>query len=237
VQKLPVNKYAVVVVILLGVGAVEWAIHRALGEPPPAPLFVTQGAGDGGSPRPGAPVARGGGDDDRARGPATGPATRGATTREDRLVDTARKLAHATAALATASGNTPVPPDGDSPPPEDTGPAPALSGGGAPRSPEPTATLDKESIQDAVRSVIPAVRHCYQSGLKLKGDSQGAVKVSFTLVAADGGGFMRDAEIVESDLANPLIDACVLESLSTAQFPMPRGEGVVRVTYPFRFSF
>ena len=83
---------------------------------------------------------------------------------------------------------------------------------------------------------MPAVKHCYESGLRLKEDSQGVVKVSFTLVAADGGGFMRDAEIADSDLQNPLIDACVLEALSTARFPMPQGEGEVRVTYPFRFA-
>ncbi|MBI5494397.1 MAG: AgmX/PglI C-terminal domain-containing protein [Deltaproteobacteria bacterium] len=102
--------------------------------------------------------------------------------------------------------------------------------------PEPRGHVPAEEVKAAIRAVIPAVKDCYEGGLKMKADSQGALKVSFTLVAADGGGFMRDAEIVDSQLGNPVVDACVLNALATARFPMPEGDGEVRVTYPFKFS-
>ena len=104
----------------------------------------------------------------------------------------------------------------------------------APPDGPPKGTLSKADIQNAVTNVLPDIKKCYEGGLRMK-DGQGTVKVAFTLVAADGGGFMRDAEIAESGLANPVTDACVLTALSNARFPMPHG-GEVRVTYPFRFD-
>ncbi len=114
-----------------------------------------------------------------------------------------------------------IPPDPqDTPPPKDP----------------PTGTLDSAAIKTAVQAVLPDVKNCYETGLKMKADSKGTVKVSFTLVASDGGGFMRDAELLDSELANPVVDSCILEALSQAHFPMPQGGGEVRVTYPFKFD-
>jgi hypothetical protein len=115
--------------------------------------------------------------------------------------------------------------------PASPGHSPSENNGDAPRG-----SIPREQIKAAIQDVIPSVRHCYESGLKLRDGSRGRVTASFTLVVADGGGFMRDAEIVDSALNNPLTDSCVLEALSNAHFPMPEGGGEVRVTYPFNFE-
>jgi len=107
----------------------------------------------------------------------------------------------------------------------------------APPSPTAeTATVSRESVQAAVREVLPALQRCYESSLKMKADSRGVVRVAFTLQASDGGGSLKDAEILDSDLANPVADACLLDVVAAAHFPIPEGKGEVRVTYPFRLE-
>jgi hypothetical protein len=103
------------------------------------------------------------------------------------------------------------------------------------RTPTPRANLSPDDIRDAVKAVMPSLQNCYESGLKMNADSAGKATIKFTLVAADGGGFVQDAEI-ESGLGNPVTDACLLDQLAKANFPMPRGDGKVRVTYPFQFA-
>ncbi|MEW5849921.1 MAG: AgmX/PglI C-terminal domain-containing protein [Myxococcota bacterium] len=148
-----------------------------------------------------------------------------------RLKPGARSVAAVMQEFARRDGGAEsAPGGGDAPGPGTTTPqggAAGATGGGA--------RLDKDDIKAAVRAVIPSMKHCYESGQKMTPESQGKVSIAFTLVAADGGGFMRDAEIKSSDLGNPIIDACLLQSLTEARFPVPEGEGEVRVTYPFVF--
>jgi hypothetical protein len=62
------------------------------------------------------------------------------------------------------------------------------------------------------------------------------VKLRFTIVASGTSGRFQDGEIAESTIQDPFVQACFLESLTDVQFPAPRGEGVVTVTYPFHFE-
>lgn len=118
-----------------------------------------------------------------------------------------------------------------------TGDSPGTAEPPPAEQPAPTGTVGPEAVKAAIQAVLPDVKHCYESGLKVKPGSEGVVKVAFTLVASDGGGSVSRAEILESGLNNPLTDACMLDAVAKAHFPLPTGgNGQVQVTYPFRFS-
>lgn len=119
-------------------------------------------------------------------------------------------------------------------PPEDDASPWAATGKGSEEP--PPATLPKESIQAAIQAVKPAIAACYEEGLKLNPNMAGRIKASFTIVAKDGQGKLDEGEIEESELGNPFVDACILGEIARAEFPVPEGDGVVRVTYPFSFS-
>jgi hypothetical protein len=96
-------------------------------------------------------------------------------------------------------------------------------------------SLDKEDIRAAIQSVKPLVRECF---MDVAGRYPGpqTVKLRFTIVASGTGGRFQDGEVVESTVQDPFALACFLEALTDVQFPAPRGEGVVTVTYPFHFE-
>jgi hypothetical protein len=117
-------------------------------------------------------------------------------------------------------------------------PAPAPSA--APPSSEPAleivgSSLEEEDLRVALQSVEPLVRECF---LDVAGRYPGpqTVKLRFTLVASGTGGRFQEGEVVESTVRDPFALACFLEALTDVQFPAPRGEGVVTVTYPFHFQ-
>ena len=108
----------------------------------------------------------------------------------------------------------------------------------APRAPEAERvgpSLDKEDIRAAIQSVKPLVRECFLDVAERYPGPQ-TVKLRFTIVASGTGGRFQDGEVVESTVQDPFALACFLESLTDVQFPAPRGEGVVTVTYPFHFQ-
>ncbi len=108
-------------------------------------------------------------------------------------------------------------------------PAPSVAGG---------ASLDKEAIRGAIAEIQPLVRACYEQGLRQDPQLGGDATLSFTVVAQGGRGLVREAEFVEerSSMADVFVQACMLDALGKASFPVPQGDGETRVTYPFRFS-
>ncbi len=102
----------------------------------------------------------------------------------------------------------------------------------------PTGTLPKEAIRSSIRAVQPALKDCYEQGLRQDPFLGGDAVLSFTIEAREGDGRIVDAEVVEdrTTMADVLVQACLLDALSKARFPVPGGDGQVRVTYPFRFA-
>ncbi len=100
------------------------------------------------------------------------------------------------------------------------------------------ASLEKEAIRDAIREISPLVKGCYEQGLRQDPLLGGDATLAFTVVAKDGRGLVREAEFIEerSSMADVLVQACMLDALGRASFPVPQGDGETRVTYPFRFS-
>lgn len=114
-------------------------------------------------------------------------------------------------------------------------------GAGSPRpeggEAESKATANKDDIRAAIRDLVPQIKDCYEQGLKTNPDLGGKVVVSFVLARApDGGSYAREGEVGDSTLSAPLVEACVLSKLQGAHFKELKGDGEVRVRYPFKFA-
>jgi hypothetical protein len=114
--------------------------------------------------------------------------------------------------------------------------------GGAGATPPPAAagevaTLKKEEIQAAIKAAVPAIKACYEQGLKTTPDLAGRVVVEFDITGGEEGtGVVERGEVSESEAASPFFEACVLQKVSGVEFPAPSGGGKVKVRYPFHFD-
>lgn len=107
-----------------------------------------------------------------------------------------------------------------------------------PRTPQgdagaPTARLDADDVQTAVRAAKPAVAGCYEQALKRTPDLAGRLLVRFTIRQGEGKGSLGDAEVIEDGLGNPFLGMCVIDALAKVDYPAPTGRGEVVVNYPF----
>jgi hypothetical protein len=96
-------------------------------------------------------------------------------------------------------------------------------------------TVDKEEIRQAVRTVVPLIRQCFQDVAERYPGTQ-SVTLKFTIEGQGLTGHFRDGEVVNSTIQDPFALACFLDSLLDVRFPPPRGGGRVTITYPFRFE-
>ncbi len=158
-----------------------------------------------------------------------------------------------TRAKATASQATRADAPGPSAPLPQTAPTaatPRHSAGTAPvvgtvaSSPSPAsasapvsrATLRKDDIRAAIRSVSPGIRGCFRQALAQDPSIAGRILIEFVIEARDGRGRIVSGEVPETELNSPFFEACVLEQVVGAEFPAPTGEGQVKVRYPFTFD-
>jgi len=103
---------------------------------------------------------------------------------------------------------------------------------------------NKEAIRAVIRQLSPMVRDCYDQGLKANPTMEGTVQVKMLLQnAPDGGAFAKEGEIGDgTTLGAPLVEACILSKMQTAHFSEltdvggAKGEGGLRVTYPFKLQ-
>ena len=107
----------------------------------------------------------------------------------------------------------------------------------ATRSAEPsTNRISKESVQAAMQAVRPQVKACYDQALGQDPSLAGQVTLQLKLIAGDGGAYVAEGEVVDSETRSPFFEACVLQKVAGAAFPSPDGEGSVTVRYPFTFD-
>jgi outer membrane biosynthesis protein TonB len=95
--------------------------------------------------------------------------------------------------------------------------------------------IDAEDLRLALKAVTPLVQQCFQDAAQR---NRGAheVKLRFTVEGEGSEGRMNRGELVSSTIPDPLVQACVLDSLLDARFPAPHLGGSATVVYPFRFS-
>lgn len=96
-----------------------------------------------------------------------------------------------------------------------------------------TGTLDPDLIRRVVRDHAGQVRYCYESQLAMSPGLTG--KVVMRWVINDAGRVMQ-AGAGDNQTGNAALDACLASRIKTWVFPMPKGGGVVVVTYPFVFK-
>lgn len=96
----------------------------------------------------------------------------------------------------------------------------------------------KEAIRTALREITPGVRDCYEQGLRLDPELHGSLALQLTIDTREGVGRIVEAQIDEaaSTMHAVLVQACVLDTLTHAEFPAPRDQGVISFTYPFHFA-
>ncbi|MBX2801373.1 MAG: TonB family protein [Myxococcales bacterium] len=93
--------------------------------------------------------------------------------------------------------------------------------------------LTAAEIDEVVRNHMAQIRYCYQRQLQRNPGLVGKVVVKFT-IASDGS--VAEAKIRSSSLDNPDVDRCLINRFMRMNFPAPRGNGIVLVSYPFLFS-
>ncbi|MBN8229023.1 AgmX/PglI C-terminal domain-containing protein [Corallococcus macrosporus] len=95
--------------------------------------------------------------------------------------------------------------------------------------------IDAEDIRLAVQAVTPLVQQCFQDAAQRNRGTQ-EVKLRFTVEGEGSEGKMNRGVLVSSTIPDPMVQACVLDSLLDARFPAPHLGGSATVLYPFRFT-
>ncbi|GMU02954.1 hypothetical protein KH5H1_70740 [Corallococcus caeni] len=95
--------------------------------------------------------------------------------------------------------------------------------------------IDAEDLRLAIQAVTPLVQQCFQDAAQRNRGAQ-EVKLRFTVEGEGSEGKMNRGVLVSSTIPDPMVQACVLDSLLDARFPAPHLGGSATVLYPFRFT-
>jgi outer membrane biosynthesis protein TonB len=77
-------------------------------------------------------------------------------------------------------------------------------------------------------------RLCYEREINAENPSmQGRVSTSFVIGSS---GAVNQAGVKSTTLKNASVERCILTVIKRIQFPIPKGAGMVEVSYPFKFS-
>lgn len=96
---------------------------------------------------------------------------------------------------------------------------------------EVIGSLDKDIIRRIVRAHVNEVRSCYNAGLAKDPTLAGKLVVRFEL-GADGK--VTHVELVDDQLSDAAVGACVAKAVKRWSFP--KSEGGIVVSYPFEFA-
>lgn len=105
----------------------------------------------------------------------------------------------------------------------------ATTGAALPRL---TGTLEKSEIRDSIQAAILEFRRCYERVLSSSNGDVGRIETRFLIGPT---GRVVEADVVDDDLDNQSVSLCVLNVICNIEFPAPRGDGAVLVSYPFEF--
>ena len=118
--------------------------------------------------------------------------------------------------------------------------AASASNPGRASEPEERYELNREGIRDAVGSVLPDLQSCYEGWLKVGKPVRGKIQVHMKIEPDPkdrSRGVVTSAEVLNSELDHPMMEACLLNALGQPEFDAPDDpSGKVEVTYPFVFE-
>jgi hypothetical protein len=97
-----------------------------------------------------------------------------------------------------------------------------------------TGRIDSGDVHRAIQAVTPLVQQCFEDAAQRNRGPQ-VVRLRFTVEGRDGAGQLGGGELLESTIPDPMVQACVVDSLLDARFPPPPDGGKATVVYPFEF--
>ncbi|WP_163996287.1 AgmX/PglI C-terminal domain-containing protein [Pyxidicoccus caerfyrddinensis] len=97
-----------------------------------------------------------------------------------------------------------------------------------------TGRISPDDVRAAIRAVTPLVQQCFEDAAQRNRGPQ-TVRLRFTVEGKEAEGQMTGGELLASTIPDPMVQACVLDSLLDARFPAPPGGGKATVVYPFEF--
>ncbi|OFZ21510.1 MAG: hypothetical protein A2X94_08975 [Bdellovibrionales bacterium GWB1_55_8] len=104
---------------------------------------------------------------------------------------------------------------------------------GGPEEAVVMGSIDADAVEAALLAHRDEFRLCYERELNAESPNiAGRVGTSFVIGST---GKVAQAGIASSSLKNSNAEACILSVIRRIQFPVPRGAGVVQVSYPFKF--
>jgi len=94
--------------------------------------------------------------------------------------------------------------------------------------------IDADAVERALLAHKDEFRLCYEREINAENPKlSGRIGTTFVIGAA---GRVNQAGIESTTIKTPAIERCVLNVIKRIQFPIPRGGGVVQVSYPFKFN-
>jgi len=93
--------------------------------------------------------------------------------------------------------------------------------------------LDKAVVDAVIRRHLNQIRHCYQMELHKDPSLMGKVTVRFVIA---GDGSVSRSETRSSTLDSAAVESCIHRRFMHFEFPQPKRNGIVIVTYPFLFA-
>lgn len=103
-----------------------------------------------------------------------------------------------------------------------------------PGEPPGTGSLTKEQIRRTIRLEINEARRCAEEG-KARNPNMGHRATVRFVIAPNGT--VQEASLADSGTGDPATDACLVDAVRRREFPAPKDNGRVVVTYPFIFDF
>lgn len=94
-------------------------------------------------------------------------------------------------------------------------------------------SLSREEIESVIRANLAKIKGCYERNLQAKRGLAGRVMTRFTI---QQNGRVSTASILNSDLNHRPTESCITSEIRRWKFPLPRGGGEVKVSYPFVFT-
>jgi hypothetical protein len=91
-------------------------------------------------------------------------------------------------------------------------------------------SLDKEIVRRIIRRHVNEIRYCYEQELARHPSLAGRVVTQFSILP---DGRVGTALLAASTVDDVRVQACILAAVRRWEFPVPRGGGLVMVSYPF----
>jgi hypothetical protein len=114
-----------------------------------------------------------------------------------------------------------------------SGPRPEGDISGIGGAPIIVGALDRSLIDAVVKAHMNQFRYCYQRELNRDPSLAGKITVKFVIA---GDGSVSRASIKQSTMGNAAVESCLTGRFMKLNFPEPKGNGIVIVSYPFMFA-